>query len=117
LPGAWSRHPLAYLVEAADDICYRIIDVEDAFRLQQLPFEQVCDLLLPLTGEAERAARKMAHITRPREKIEYLRAKAIGAIIDQAHRCFMDHEETPSWPAHFRKNCWTSSPPPGPCAP
>lgn len=93
LPGAWTRHPLAYLVEAADDICYRIIDVEDAFRLQQLPFEQVRDLLLPLTGEAEHAEHKMAHITRPREKIEYLRAKAIGAIIDQAHQCFMDHEE------------------------
>ena len=48
-PDAWSRHPLAYLVEAADDICYRIIDVEDAFRLQQLRFEDVRDLLLPLT--------------------------------------------------------------------
>lgn len=92
--GAWTRHPLAYLVEAADDICYRIIDVEDAFRLQQLPFERVRDLLLPLTGEAERAERKMARITRPREKIEYLRAKAIGAIIDQAHQCFMEHEDT-----------------------
>lgn len=93
LPGAWSRHPLAYLVEAADDICYRIIDVEDAFRLQQLRFEEVRDLLLPLTGEAERAERKMAHLTRSREKIEYLRAKAIGAIIDQAHQCFMENED------------------------
>ncbi|HRX69774.1 MAG: deoxyguanosinetriphosphate triphosphohydrolase [Candidatus Competibacteraceae bacterium] len=93
LPGAWNRHPLAYLVEAADDICYRIIDVEDAFRLQQLPFEQVRDLLLPLTGEAHRAERKMAHITRSKEKIEYLRAKAIGAIIDQVHQCFMQHED------------------------
>jgi dGTPase len=93
LPGAWSRHPLAYLVEAADDICYRIIDVEDAFRLQQLRFEDVRDLLLPLTGEADRARRKMNHITRSREKIEYLRAKAIGAIIDQAHQCFMDYED------------------------
>ncbi|MCB1770629.1 MAG: deoxyguanosinetriphosphate triphosphohydrolase [Candidatus Competibacteraceae bacterium] len=93
LPGAWSRHPLAYLVEAADDICYRIIDVEDAFRLQQLLFEQVRDLLLPLTGEAHRAERKMAHITRSKEKIEYLRAKAIGAIIDQVHQCFMEHED------------------------
>ena len=93
LPGAWTHHPLAYLVEAADDICYRIIDVEDAFRLQQLPFAQVRDLLLPLTGEAERAERKMARITRPKEKIEYLRAKAIGVIIDQAHQCFMENED------------------------
>ncbi|MCP5159473.1 MAG: deoxyguanosinetriphosphate triphosphohydrolase [Gammaproteobacteria bacterium] len=93
VPGAWQRHPLAYLVEAADDICYRIIDVEDAFRLQLLRFEEVRDLLLPLTGEADRAQHKMQFITRPKEKIEYLRAKAIGAIIDQAHRCFMDHED------------------------
>ncbi len=92
-PDAWNRHPLAWLVEAADDICYRIIDVEDAFRLQQLGFERVRDLLLPLTGEPEHARQKMRHLTRSREKIEYLRAKAIGAIIDQAHQCFMDHEE------------------------
>jgi dGTPase len=93
LPGAWSRHPLAYLVEAADDICYRIIDVEDAFRLQQLRFEDVRDLLLPLTGEPDRAQRKMGHITRPKERIEYLRAKAIGAIIEQVHQCFMENED------------------------
>ena len=92
-PGAWSRHPLAYLVEAADDICYRIIDVEDAFRLQQLGYEEVRDLLLPLTDEPERAHRKMDRITRSREKIEYLRAKAIGAIIEQVHQCFMAHED------------------------
>ena len=94
LPGAWSRHPLAYLVEAADDICYRIIDVEDAFRLQLLGFDEVRDLLLPLTGEPDRAQRKMRHITRSKEKIEYLRAKAIGTIIDQVHQCFMDNEAT-----------------------
>ncbi|MDG4594508.1 MAG: deoxyguanosinetriphosphate triphosphohydrolase [Candidatus Contendobacter sp.] len=93
LPGAWTRHPLAYLVEAADDICYRIIDVEDAFRLQQLRYEEVRDLLLTLTGAPERAQRKMDRITRAKEKIEYLRAKAIGAIIEQAHQCFMAHED------------------------
>ena len=92
-PGAWSRHPLAYLVEAADDICYRIIDVEDAFRLQQLRYEEVRDLLLPLTGTPERAQCKMDRITRPKERIEYLRAKAIGAIIEQVHQCFMTHED------------------------
>jgi len=90
---AWSRHPLAYLLEAADDICYRIIDVEDAFRQQQLPYEQVRDLLLPLSGDPDRARRKLTHITRPKEHIEYLRAKAIGTIIDQVHCCFMDHED------------------------
>lgn len=91
--GTWSRHPLAFLVEAADDICFRIIDVEDAFRLQQLPFEEVQSLLLPLTGDPERAKRKMAHITRPKERIEYLRAKSVGTIIEQVHHCFMANEE------------------------
>ena len=90
---AWSRHPLAYLVEAADDICYRIIDVEDAFRLQQLPYETVHDLLLPLTGAVERTQQKLAHLTRPRERIEYLRAKTIGAMIDQVYACFIAHED------------------------
>ena len=92
-PGAWSRHPLTYLLEAADDICYRIIDIEDAFRLQQLRFEEVRDLLLPLTGEPDRARRKLEHITRAKERIEYLRAKAIGVIIEQVHQCFMAHED------------------------
>ena len=92
-PGAWGRHPLAYLLEAADDICYRIIDVEDAFRLQQLRYEDVSDLLLRLTGDPDRARRKMDHITRPKERIEYLRAKTIGTIIDQVHHCFMENEE------------------------
>ncbi len=92
-PGAWSRHPLAYLVEAADDICYRIIDVEDAFRQQQLRFEDVRDLLLPLTSEPDRALRKLAYITRPKEKVEYLRAKTIGVMIDQVHQCFISHED------------------------
>lgn len=92
-PSAWSRHPLAYLLEAADDICYRIIDIEDTFRLQQLPFEDVRDLLLPLTGEPDRARRKLENITRTKERIEYLRAKAIGVIIEQVHQCFMAYED------------------------
>ncbi len=94
LPCAWKRHPLAYLTEAADDICYRIIDVEDAFRLRQLQFKQVRDLLLPLTSNPGRAQRKIDRITRHKEKIEYLRAKAIGTIIEQVHECFMTLEET-----------------------
>ncbi len=92
-PDAWNRHPLAFLVEAADDICYRIIDVEDAFRQQQLRYEEVRDLLLPLTGEPDHSQRKMAHITRPKEKVEYLRANAIGAMIEQVHHCFMANED------------------------
>jgi dGTPase len=90
--GAWYRHPLAYLVEAADDICYRIIDIEDAFCLRQLDYEAVHDLLMPLSGD-KKTTRKLDRISQAKEKIEYLRAKAISHLIDQIHEGFIHHEE------------------------
>jgi dGTP triphosphohydrolase len=51
---SWCRHPLAYLVEAADDICYSIIDLEDAVELKILPFEKVADFFLAAFDETER---------------------------------------------------------------
>lgn len=91
-PGAWRRHPLAYLVEAADDICYRIIDIEDAFRLNELGYEEVRDLLLPLAGGSTVTSR-LDGIRRFKEKIEFLRAKAIGNLIEEVHACFMRCED------------------------
>lgn len=90
--GVWTRHPLAYLVEAADDICYRIIDIEDAFRLQQVSFNDVCSLLLPLTTNAHSARNKLRRLRRPKEQTAYLRARAIGDMINQVYACFMDYE-------------------------
>ena len=46
----WSRHPLAFLVEAADDICYSIIDVEDAYRMGYIPFDEARSLLEDIAG-------------------------------------------------------------------
>lgn len=89
---AWQRHPLAYLLEAADDVCYRIIDIEDAFRQHVLDFQETVALLLPLAGDAAHAAR-WHYMRRAEEKVEYLRAKAIGQIIEQLHTAFMAHEE------------------------
>ncbi len=91
-PAAWQRHPLAYLMESADDICYRIIDVEDAFRLNQLSFQEASELLGPLAEPADHEQRLTA-IRRPKERIEYLRAKAIGQLIEQVSESFMAHEE------------------------
>jgi len=91
-PHAWHRHPLSYLVEAADDICYLIIDIEDAFRLKLLTYEEVRELLLPLTVNTGEVARRLDRIGRRKEKIEYLRAKAIGRVVEQVHACFMEHE-------------------------
>lgn len=52
-PNSWSRHPLAHLVEAADDICYSIIDLEDAVELKILSFEEVADFFLSSFSRAE----------------------------------------------------------------
>jgi dGTPase len=52
-PSVWCRHPLAHLVEAADDICYSIIDLEDAVELKLLHFDQVADFFLEAFDEAE----------------------------------------------------------------
>ncbi|MCB1715680.1 MAG: deoxyguanosinetriphosphate triphosphohydrolase [Candidatus Competibacteraceae bacterium] len=90
-PYAWQRHPLAYLVEAADDICYRIVDVEDAYRLKHLDYAEAEALLLALLDEPGQRTRLNA-IREPKERIEFLRAKSIGAMIDQVFSCFMDRE-------------------------
>ncbi len=90
-PQRWQRHPLAYLVEAADDICYHIVDIEDAFRLRLLSYDEAADLLWPLADTAGLEARLRA-ITVPKERIEYLRARAIGVMAEQACTCFLAHE-------------------------
>jgi dGTPase len=54
-PNSWCRHPLAFLVEAADDICYSIIDLEDAVELKILTFNQVAEFFLESFSKRERA--------------------------------------------------------------
>ena len=75
--GWYRRHPLVFAVEAADDICYRIVDLEDGFTTGELPYEQVRDLLQEVTGTAPRDRGDRTEA----EHIEVLRAMAIGAAI------------------------------------
>ncbi len=56
--GRWARHPLAFLVEAADDICYGIIDIEDAVELRIIPFDRALEVLLGPFNDEEKAAIK-----------------------------------------------------------
>lgn len=87
--GAWCRHPLAYLLEAADDICYRIVDLEDGFKLGRIGFELAEELLQPLIGGFPPRYREIAE---PSQRIAYLRAKAIGRLIEDATEVFLDNE-------------------------
>jgi dGTPase len=86
----WCRHPLAYLVEAADDICYLIIDLEDGFKLGRISFEDAESRLISLAGG------KPAHYGSTRDesdRIGYLRAKAIGRLVNDTAQVFIDNEE------------------------
>lgn len=92
-PGAWVRHPLAFLMEAADDICYRIVDLEDGHRLRQVTFEQTAHLLKPLAfapGE-DPASGSYGEIADNKGRVEYLRARAINTLILDAVTVFEEN--------------------------
>lgn len=89
---AWSRHPLTFLVEAADDICYSIIDLEDGCNLGLVSIEHTQELLSPILGKKFNAA-KFKRIREKREKASILRAMAIAALIEQVSLAFLDVEK------------------------
>jgi len=88
----WGRHPLAFLVEAADDICYHIIDLEDGCRLGLVGFEKTKELLIPILGDQFSPA-KFNSIKDQNEGIGVLRALAINELIRQATQVFIDCEK------------------------
>ncbi len=87
----YKRHPLVYLVEAADDICYNIIDLEDAHRLKILSYREVEDLLLPVCNDTAMKER-LEGIEDHEAKIGLLRAKAISKLISECSDVFY-HEQ------------------------
>ena len=94
----FARHPFVYLMEAADDICYRIIDLEDAHRLRILTVQQVMDLLLPF-WENDKAkyeyytTNKLLRIEDNNEKLSFLRAVLISHLVEKCTEAFMQKEE------------------------
>lgn len=90
-PTVWARHPLVFLMEAADDICYAIIDIEDAHQIKQIDFQTAYHLLLPLVNEPNHEV--LAGLQSNSDKISYLRAKAIGSLVRQAVNTFMTKEK------------------------
>lgn len=84
--GQYYRHPLAFLAEAADDICYRIIDLEDAAEIGLLPFELVRGLFEDISkSKADTALSK-------RNQLSYLRARSINASIQAVAQTFVEKE-------------------------
>ncbi len=88
----WCRHPLAFLVEAADDICYHIIDLEDGCRLGLVPFETVKEMLAGIIG-SNFSEEKLLKYPSLNEKLGTLRAMAIGQLIIECSELFQLREE------------------------
>ena len=91
--GAWCRHPLAFLVEAADDICYNIIDLEDGCRLGLVSFEETVELLAPILGN-KLDRNKLFRDEGLNRKLGVLRAMSIGELIDACTVVFLDNEQS-----------------------
>lgn len=86
------RHPLAYLVEAADDICYTIIDFEDGINLGLIEEEFALEYMIKLV-KSTIDSKKYHSLQHKTDRVSYLRALAIGVLINEAVEIFLDHEE------------------------
>lgn len=89
----WARHPLVYLVEAADDICYGLIDLEDGIEMDLLDYAEVEALLLDLVGDdLPETYRQLGPKDSRRRKLAILRGKAIEHLTNAAAQAFVEQQ-------------------------
>ena len=89
---SYFRHPLAYLVEAADDICYTIIDFEDGINLGLIEEEFALEYLIKLVKDTI-DIKKYHSLQHKKDRVSYLRALSIGVLINEAVDIFLGNEE------------------------
>lgn len=89
----FQRHPLAFLVEAADDICYTIIDFEDGINLGWIPEDYALEYFIKLVQNTIDKS-KYNVLKSTEERMSYLRALAIGNLIQDAAEIFMTNEDS-----------------------
>lgn len=96
-PLQYVRHPLVYLVEAADDICYEIMDIEDAHKLKILSYPETEDLFLGFFDKEtqQKLLQRISdeNLQDPNEKVVYLRACVIGKLENECVNTFLNNEE------------------------
>lgn len=94
-PLRYARYPLVYLVEAADDICYQMMDIEDAHKLKILTTDEVKSLLLAYFSEKrqQHIQETLNRVSDVNEQIAYLRSSVIGLLIEECVRVFIANEE------------------------
>lgn len=88
--GRFARHPLSYLMEAADDVCYALIDLEDAVELKILEFADVEEIFLDIQGTQVLELNSEKDIS-PNRRLSALRSKTIGCLIDAVVDTFVKH--------------------------
>jgi dGTPase len=88
---AWARHPLAFLVEAADDICYSIIDLEDGCRLGLVSFDETVEMMAAIL-QTQFDRQKLDRLHSLNGKLGVLRAMAINKLLDECTIAFLDTE-------------------------
>ena len=89
---SYYRHPLAYLVEAADDICYTIIDFEDGINLGLIDEEFALEYMIKLVKDTI-DSKKYHSLQHKTDRVSYLRALAIGVLINEAEAIFLENED------------------------
>ncbi len=94
-PNRYARYPLVYLVEAADDICYQIMDIEDAHKLKILTSDETKGLFLNFFDENRKIRRQqtMNMVSDVNEQIAYLRSSVIGQLIEECSIVFVENEK------------------------
>ena len=93
-PLQFARYPLVYLVEAADDICYQIMDIEDAHKLNIQSTEKTIELLIQFFegDRLERVLKNLDFVDDANEKIAYLRSSIIGQLVHECAEVFIKNE-------------------------
>ncbi len=95
----YARHPFVYLTEAADDICYRVIDLEDAHRLRIVSLEKIKEIFYPFFEKEDDymslayVEKKVDRLVDDNQKVQYIRAKWIGLMIGKLAKIFIEQED------------------------
>lgn len=94
-PLRYARYPLVWLVEAADDICYLLMDLEDAHKLKLISTEQTILLMMAFLEPQERAHAQsiISMVSDVNEQVSYLRSKLIGVLVEECTKVFLENEK------------------------
>lgn len=91
-PCSWCRHPLSFLLEAADDIAYLTVDFEDALRMNLIEYEELEEYFLAII-DSEKSRQYVHSLSSPLRRAEFMRAHAIGVLVRSAAEQFIKHHD------------------------